>query len=640
MFGYAGKILRVDLTAEKTSVEELSAYDAKKYLGGRGLAAKILFKELKKDIDPLGPENKLIIASGPLTGTGVPGTTRFGVYAKSPLTGIWGESSAAGWFSPEIKAAGFDLIIFEGASSRPVYIWIHDGEVEIRDASHLWGKFTLDAEKVIREELQEPDAQMITIGPAGEKLVRMANVLHKGHRAAGRTGMGAVMGSKKLKAVAVRGTRKIKFADEDKLKLLIKNILSRFRDLKDPQNLGRYGTARLSPILNEAGLLPTKNFQDGVFEGAEKISGEEMARTILNKRLFCPGCPIGCMRVVEVKTGPFSPVTPDYGGPEYETVAALGSNCFNDNLESIAKANMICNMYGIDTISTGVAISFAMECYEKGILTLEDTDGIELTWGNAKAIVLMAEKIGKREGLGNLLAEGVKRAAEKIGCKAEEFAMHVKGLEIPMHEPRGKKGIGLSYATSNRGACHLQSLHDPYFEQPNAAPEAGITEKVNHYSTSRTKVEYVIRSENTWGTLSDSLIICKFTFMYWPFVKLSDMPEIIKAVTGWDISVKDLMVTGERIFNLCRAFNVREGITRKDDVLPRKFEELPITGGAAKGQTLSRIVLSKMLDDYYDIRGWNKETGIPTRNKLQELGLKFVADELEETLPNYFKEGL
>jgi aldehyde:ferredoxin oxidoreductase len=637
MFGYAGKILRVNLTDEKTSIEELSAYDAKKYLGGRGLAAKILFEELKKSIDPLGPENKLIIASGPLTGTLVPGTTRFGVYAKSPLTGIWGESSAAGWFSPELKATGFDLLIFEGVSSRPVYMWIYDQEVEIRDASHLWGKFTLDTERVIRKELQEPDAQMITIGPAGEKLVRMANVLHNGHRAAGRTGMGAVMGSKKLKAIAVRGTRKIKFADEDKLKLLIKDILSRFRDLKDLQNFGRYGTSRLSPILNEAGLLPTKNFQDGVFEGAEKISGEEMARTILKKRLFCPGCPIGCMRVVEVKTGPFSPVNPDYGGPEYETVAALGSNCFNDNLEAIAKANMICNMYGIDTISVGVAISFAMECYEKGILKLKDTEGIELTWGNANAIIMMAEKIGKREGLGNLLGDGVKRAAEKIGGKAKDFAMHVKGLEIPMHEPRGKKGIGLSYATSNRGACHLQSLHDPYFEQPNAAPEAGISKKVDHYSTERTKVEYVIRSENTWGALSDSLIICKFTFMYWPFVKLSDMPEIIRAVTGWDMSVENLMATGERIFNLCRAFNVREGITRKDDMLPKRFEDLSITGGAAKGQTLSRIVLSKMLDDYYDIRGWDKKTGIPTRNKLEELGLKFVADELEEISPNYFK---
>ena len=632
MFGYAGRLLRVDLTAQRTSAEELSADDARKYLGGRGLAAKVLFEELEPGIDPLGPKNKLVVASGPLTGTMVPGTTRFGVFAKSPLTNIWGEASAAGWFAPEMKAAGYDFIVVEGAADRPVYLWVRDGEAELRDANRVWGKFTLDAEKTIREEIGDPKAQILSIGPAGEKLVRFANVLHAAHRAAGRTGMGAVMGSKKLKAIAVCGTKKIEMADEARLKHLTKTILARFKHLKDPQNLGKYGTARLSPILNEDGLLPTKNFQDGVFEGAEKISGEEMARTILKKRLFCPGCPIGCIRVVEVKKGPFSPVIPEYGGPEYETVAALGSLCLNDNLESIAKANMICNMYGIDTISTGVTIAFAMECYENGILTAKDTEGIELTWGNANAIIQMVEKIAKREGLGNVLAEGVKRAAGKIGKGAERFAMHVKGLEIPMHEPRGKKGIGLSYAASNRGACHLQSLHDPYFEKPDACPEAGITEKLDIYSTSRTKVDYVIRAENTWGTLSDSLIICKFTFMYWPFVKLSDMPEIMRAVTGWDTSVEELMTTGERIYNLCRAFNVREGITRRDDVLPSRFEALPITGGAARGQTLGRSVLNKMLDDYYDLRGWDKKTGIPSRKKLEELGLKFVADELDRRM--------
>jgi aldehyde:ferredoxin oxidoreductase len=622
------KILRIDLSNKITREETVPEEDLREYIGGRGLAAKILFEELKPGIDPLSPDNKLIFAVGVLEGSMVPGTSRYGVFAKSPLTRIWGEAHAAGSFGIELRNSGYIAIVIEGASPAPVYVSVKDAQVTINDASELWGKPTGQTEDSIKVEIGEPKAVVASIGIAGEKLVNYASVISERHRAAGRCGLGTVMGSKRLKAVAVRGTGKLQVANVEKLRKLIQTYLKNWKTggrsdwIKD---LSKNGTDGALESLSEEGLLPTKNFKEGTFEYAEDITGETMTKAILVGRQTCPGCPIGCMRKVAVKDGPYAPVVPEYGGPEYETVASLGSTCCIKDLKAIAKANMLCNMYGVDTISAGVSIGFAMECFERGIITTKDTGGIDLTWGNADAMVKLVEDIAHKRGFGATLALGTRRMAEKFGQESEKYAAHVKGLEIPMHEPRGKKGVGLSYATSNRGACHLQTEHDGSFEEENFDPAIGITEKIARYSTERTKVDYVIKAENFYYALADSLIMCKFAGVGY---KTRQLIQVIKAVTGWNISADELMKTGERIFNLCRAFNVREGITRKDDRLPERISE-PATTGPTRGQALDATTLGLMLDNYYEIRRWNKTTGIPTRSKLEELGLKYAADELE-----------
>lgn len=622
------RILRINLSNKTTHEETVSEEDLRKYIGGRGLAAKILFEELKPGIDPLGPENRLVFAVGVLEGSMAPGSSRYGVFAKSPQTGIWGEAHAAGSFGIELRNSGYVAIVIEGASPNPVYASVKDSQVRINDASELWGKPTGQTEDKIKAEIGEPRAVVASIGIAGENLVNYASIISERHRAAGRCGLGAVMGSKKLKAIAVRGTGKLQVANVERLRKLIQTYVKNWRTggrsdwIKD---LGKDGTDGGLESLNEEGLLPTKNFREGTFEHAEDITGETMTKTILVGRQTCPGCPIGCMRKVAVKDGPYAPVVPEYGGPEYETVGSFGSTCCVKDLKAIAKANMLCNMYGVDTISAGVSIGFAMECFERGIITTKDTGGIDLTWGNADAMVKLVEDIAHKRGFGATLALGTRRMAEKFGQGSEKYAAHVKGLEIPMHEPRGKKGIGLSYATSNRGACHLQTEHDVSFEKENFDPAIGITEKISRYSTERTKVDYVIKAENFYNALSDSLVICKFAGVGY---KTRQLIQVIKAVTGWHVNADELMKTGERIFNLCRAFNVREGITRKDDRLPERIAE-PATTGPTRGQALDATGLGLMLDDYYEIRGWNKSTGIPTRNRLEKLGLKYAADKLE-----------
>ncbi len=621
------KILRINLSNKTTREEMVSDEDLRKYIGGRGLAAKILFEELKPGIDPLGPENKLVFAVGVLEGSMMPGASRYAVFAKSPQTGIWGEAHAAGSFGIELRNAGYIAIVIEGASSTPVYIYVKDSQVRINDASELWGKPTGETEDKIKAEIGESKAVVASIGIAGENLVNYASVISERHRAAGRCGMGAVIGSKKLKAIAVRGTGRLQVANAEKLRKLtrtyVKNWKTRGRSdwIKD---LPKNGTDGGLESLNEEGLLPTKNFKEGTFEYAEDITGETMTKTILVGRQTCPACPVGCMRKVAVKDGPYAPVVPEYGGPEYETVGSFGSTCCVKDLKAIAKANMLCNMYSLDTISAGVSIAFAMECFERGIITTKDTGGIDLAWGNADAIVKLVDDIAHKRGFGAILALGTRRMAEKFGQGSEKFAAHVKGLEIPMHEPRGKKGVGLSYATSNRGACHLQTVHDPSFEKENFDPAIGITEEVSRYSTDRTKVDYVIKGEND-RALIDSLVMCKFSGEGYTTPQLV---QLVKAVTGWNTNAGELIKTGERIFNLCRAFNVREGITRMDDRLPERIAE-PATTGPTRGQALDATTLGLMLDNYYEIRGWDSTTGIPTREKLEELGLKYAADELE-----------
>ena len=624
MFGYMGRVIRIDLTRSEVVEEDLEEGVARKFLGGRGLASYFLFKELSPRVDPLGPENKLVITTGPLVGTMLPGCSGYAAFAKSPLTGGWGEAHAKGWFGSQLKAAGYDALIISGRSPGPCYAWINNGQVEIRDASHIWGKTTGETEDIIRRETGKKGTRIACIGPAGENLVRYACIINDKSHAAGRTGLGAVMGSKKLKAIATYGTRRVQVADEAKLRELKKKALDRIRKSSFYALFSKYGTAGLVTMYNEAGILPTRNFRSGVFEGAKNISGEAINEKVLIRRRPCPACPIACDPIVEVKTGPFALIPPEYGGPEYETTASFGSYCGNDNLEAVAKANMLCNMYGLDTISTGNSIAFAMELYEHGIITKEDTEGIELTWGNPQAIIQMIRKIARREGLGDLLAEGVKRMAEKLDKGSEKFAIHSKGMECPMVEPRAEVGKGLSYATSNRGACHHQ--YTPFFPEEDMR-RLSLTRIPGKTEISRDQAELVVKGENYRTVLPESLIIC--SFVTYESISMSDIAEFLNAVVGWKISFNELISAGERIFNLCRAFNVREGMTRNDDTIPLRFEK-PLDIGPTKGLTLKLDDLNRMLDYYYELRGWNIKTGVPMREKLKEICLEFVIDELEK----------
>ena len=629
MNGYMGQILRVNLSTKKISKERFSETDAKKCLGGRGLAINILFNELKPKIDPLGPENKLVYAAGPLAATGFPLNSRWLVAAKSPLTGIWGEATCGGTFAVQLRKAGYDALVVEGVAKNPVYINIHDDDVEIREATNLWGKMTLDTEIAIARELgienrKEDDPAVVNIGPAGENLVKIAAVMHTAHRAAGRTGLGAVMGSKKLKAIAVRGTKNVPMAQPERLKSMARDVVSECVTNQNMINFTNYGQAGFVPPLQELGMLPTKNFQKGTFDHYEAISGQTMAQTILKSKSTCSQCPVACKRDVEVLKGRYAPINWLYGGPEYENVAALGSLLLIGDLEAVSKENQLCNAYGLDTISTGTTIAWVMECYDRGIISKKDIDGIEATWSNPDGALKLIEKIAKREGIGDLLAEGVKRAAKKIGGGSERYAMEVKGLEIPMHEPRAKKGLGLSYATSVRGGCHMQAFHDTELEVANAAPDIGISKPLDRHDTSKEKVDIIKRAQD-WVAVTNSLLLC--TSPGWTgfnYTRPAFLTEALNVITGWNMKVEDLMTVGERMNNLCRCFNAREGITRRDDYLPPRFTEDTLPDGPSKGQRIPKEELEEMLDNYYDLRGWDKKTGLPTREKLNQLDLGFV----------------
>lgn len=629
MYGYNGRILRTNLSTKQVSIEALNETDARKYLGGRGLAAKILFDELKPKVDPLGPSNKLVFATGPLAATGFPLNSRWLVAGKSPLTGVWGEALCGGSFAVQLRKAGYDALIVEGCSNSPVHISIFDGKVDFNEASHLWGEFTLETEVAIAHDLglkerREDKPSVVCIGPAGERLVKFAAVMHTAHRAAGRTGLGAVMGSKKLKAISVQGTGKVPVADFEKLREMTKKVLTECRTDKTLVSFSNYGQAGFVDVLQEMGMLPTKNFQRGTFDGFEAISGRTMAETILKRKGTCSECPVACKREVEIKEGNYAPVNPDYGGPEYETVASLGSLLMISDLKAISKENQLCNAYGLDTISTGVTIAWVMECYERGIITKSELDSIEAVWGNIESVLKLIEKIGMRDGIGSLLAEGVKMAAQEIGKGSERYAMHVKGLEVPLHEPRAKKGLGLSYATSSRGACHMQAFHDPDVERDDVAPEIGISKALNRHDTSFSKVDMIKRSQD-WVAVTNCLLLCTSpAWVGFNYTRPIFLCEALNATTGLHFTVDELMVIGERANNLCRCFNAREGMTRKDDYLPPRFVEESLPDGPSQGQRISQKELEEMLDNYYELRGWDKQRGNPTKEKLEELGLEFA----------------
>ena len=631
-YGYHNRILRVDLGSGDVEYEQPGEQFYRKYVGGSALGAYHLLREVPAGVDPLGPENVLVLALSVLTGAPISGQSRVTAAAKSPLTNAVGDSQGGGFWPAELKSAGFDAIIVQGQSPEPVYLWVHDGEAELRGASHLWGQITGDAESAIRDELGDPKIEVLQCGPAGENGVRFANLVSMCNRANGRTGMGAVMGAKRLKGVAVRGGQGIEIADPEALRELARWGAANLAT-SGVAGTAKYGTAETVGAQQAVGGLPTFNFSSGVFEGWDAISGETMYDTILKERHTCYACAVRCKRIVEVTDGPFE-VDPRYGGPEYETLSALGSYCGVDDLSAIAKANQICNAYGMDTISCGATIAWAMECFEAGLISTQDTGGLELRFGNAGSMVRMAEMMATREGFGDILAEGSERAAQTIGRGTEEMLVTVKGLELPAHMPRVKRSLALIYAVNPFGADHQSHEHDPSYEPPDfddhreRLSELDLKEPQEPQSLGPEKVRYAMYTQHTYSAL-DTFNACQFVYgPAWQLYGPSQLIDVIRAVTGWNYSLFELQKLGERRLNLLRAFNAREGFTREDDVLPEKLFK-GLEGGPTGGWKLERRQLAKALDTYYSMCGWEVDAGNPTRWKLEELGLGWVADELK-----------
>ena len=635
--GYTGKILHVDLTKGLLSVEEPEEAFYRKYMGGSALAMYYLLTELPPGVDPLGPENVLVMALSVLTGTAISGQSRMTAAAKSPLTGGIGDSQGGGFFPAEMKFAGFDAVVIKGKSEKPVYLWIHDGQYELRDASHLWGKITGESEAVIREELEDEKIEVWQIGPAGEKGVRYAGVFSMSNRANGRTGMGAVMGSKNLKAVAVRGKKRPSVADKAGLNELARWGVANLAD-SDIAGLAKYGTAETTGSNQTSGTLPAYNFNSGVFDGWEAIDGTTMYDTVLRGaaegkqdragRDTCYACTVRCKRVVEITEGKYK-VDPLYGGPEYETTSTFGNYCAIDDLAAISKANEICNKYGMDSISCGATISWAFEAFNEGKLTLDDTDGLDLTWGNADAMVQLTERIAKREGFGDLLAEGSERAAKEIGRGTEQYLITFKGQEAPAHMPQVKSSLSIIYATNPFGADHQSHEHDPAIEgdfefYEDRMAVLGFKEAQEPRSLSDEKIRWAMKSQHMYSTM-DSLDLCQFVFgPAWQLYGPDDMLKFVQSVTGWeDVTFDELQLVGERRLNMMRAFNAREGIDRRADVLPEKLFK-PLKGGVSDGWKLDREEVEAALDKYFEFCGWDIGTGIPTREKLVELDLEWI----------------
>ena len=620
MFGYMGKILRVNLTTGTISEEIPDENDLKMYLGGAGLATKFLFDEVPKGSNPLGPENKLIFMTGPMTGTSSPSTGRFSVVSKSPLTGFWGQANSGGFWGRDLKRSGFDGIIFEGISEKPVYLVTDNGKTELRDASDLWGKNTSETTRIIKESLGE-DFNVACIGIAGENLVKYAAIMNDADkpywgRAAGRCGMGTVMGSKNLKAIASRGKMKIEIANRDEYREKAKDRYDWVNQSLLKVTLEVFGTAAILDMVNQRGGLPSRNWQTGYVEEYEKINGEAINNTILVGEKACFACPIACGRVSDIKEGKYQS---SGEGPEYESIGSFGSMCDIYDLNAIAKAHFLCNEYGLDTISTGATIAFTMEAVEKGMMS--KTNGLDIAFGNADVMIELIHKIAKREGIGDFLAEGSRIMSQKLGQGSERFAMAVKGLELPAYDSRAAKITGLAYATANRGGDHITAyIEGPAFMSmpflivnEGEVNEDGLTEIPEE---SRVVKDY----EDAFGVF-DALSGCKFMGMV---LTGEDWADLIQSLLGYDFTEQDFRRTGERIYNLERAFNIREGLTRADDTLPKRLLEDPLPDGPAQGQVVN---LDPLLNAYYQYRGWDNN-GKPTPEKLTELGLDWIINNI------------
>lgn len=604
--GYVGKILRVDLGRGRTSETKIGNDFAEEWIGGRGFIAKILHDELAPGADPLGPENKLIFMTGPLAGTGVPLTGKYTVGMKSPLTRTISVSYCGGHFGPNIKLAGYDGVVFEGASKKKVYAYLEDGKLELKDAGHIWGKTTHETEELIKKEVGSK-ARVASIGIAGEKSVRFASIMSDQHAAGARCGPGAVMGSKNLKAFAVCGSGRVEtHVDKDTWKGTLEWIGKIVDNNEVVKIFNQAGTTGSVSVVNEMGLMPTRNFQTGYFEGGKTVDADYInSHYPVKGFVHCWGCRVLCSKWIDVKEGRHAGIRTDR--PEHENIFALGSCCGVASFEAIAHANLLCDKYGMDTISAGVVASFAMECYERGIITDKQTGGMKLKFGSEDALIWLMEKIAHREVIGDILAEGVKIAAERLGGNARKYAMHVKGLEMPGYDPRGAKGIGLNYATASRGADHNDGWTI-------AVEVFGMPQQVDRFAEDPNKAKWVVDFQDSTAAPIDSAVFCDFCLDF------GFSPEVIERLmyeaTGMKRSYAEMVRVGERIVNLERLFNIREGYTRLDDNVPDRFLE-PMPDGNSKDQTFD---VNRMLDSYYKIRGWD-EQGVPTQEKLKSLGL-------------------
>jgi aldehyde:ferredoxin oxidoreductase len=606
LFGYAGKILTVNLDTGKTQTQPLNMDVARKYIGGIGLGMHLWLENTKKDIDPLSPENALVLALGPISGTMFPTAGNGHAFiSKSPETNLLGEAVSHGTFGAELKRAGYDAIILKGKAEKPVYLWIDDDSVQLLDAAHLKGKSPSETEDAIKDEIGDYYVRVAAIGLAGEKLSRIACIINEKTRAAGRTGLGAVMGSKNLKAIAVRGTRDITVAKPDEFMEMVKDFHER---MKGPatRKYRTLGTVENVLINNTLYCMPTRNYTNAHFEDAEQVSGEAINENYVAKIIACNSCPMRCEHETVIREGPYKGTM---ARMEYESLWALGPYCGVNRLDAIIKAAELCNYYGMDAQSVGVTVGFAMDCHEKGILSHEDLGGIDAHFGNAEALVQLVEKIGKREGIGNVLADGVKAAAAKIGKNSERLAQHIKGLEVTGYDLRCLKTTALSFAVSFRGADHTRS----------SAYTVDMKGKVDRFKAERGRGKLVKDLEDIYSLL-DSFIVCKNakgTF----YKELADLAKLYGLVTGLEVSPEELGTTAERINTLARLINVREGLSRKGDSLPWKVMNEPIPDdGPAKGAVVTQDELDLMLDDYYNVRGWTLE-GVPKIEKLKALGL-------------------
>jgi aldehyde:ferredoxin oxidoreductase len=603
MYGWIGQLIRVNLTTGSIEFEKLNLKDAHEYMGGRGLGSKILYDEIDPKIDALSDENKLIFMTGPLTGTYATCAGRFNVIAKAPLTGTIGASNSGGHFGPELKFSGYDGIIFEGKAKKPMYLYINDKHVELRNADHLWGKNVNETTDALLEETEE-DARVACIGPAGEKQVLFATIMNDRDRAAGRSGLGAVMGSKNLKAVVVKGSNSVEVANHEQFKKAVASARDKIR--KNPVTgtgggLATYGTEVLVNILNGAHSMPTRNWLESEFESAEAISGEALTEKYLVRNRACFACNIGCGRVIKIPDGKYKGIV---AGPEYEAGWSMGAACGVDDLNEIDKANHVCNLMGLDPITMGATIACAMELSEKGYIPENAFKGMELKFGDAESIVDLTEKTAVREGFGDLLALGSYRLAEKFGHK--ELSMSVKKQEMPAYDGRAIQGMALEYATSNRGGCHVRG----YMTSPEIL---GLPIKTDPLVTEG-KAELLKIFQDLTG-LVDSSDICLFTTFA---LGLKDISEMLRGVTGMDYTDEDMIKVGERVWNLERMFNLEAGFSKADDTLPERLLKEPVKSGPAKGKVAE---LDIMLDEYYTNRGWNAD-GIPTPEKLQELAIQ------------------
>ena len=630
--GYNGKILHVDLTKGSLTTEEPKEAFYRKYLGGSAMGMHYILRDMPKGADPLSPENVLTLFTGVATGAPISGQSRLYANAKSPISGGIGDSQSGGFFPAELKFAGFDGIVVKGKSPKPVYLAIIEGKPELRDAAHLMGKLSGEVDDIIHKEV-DPKAEILQHGIGAENGVLFSSLVSMSNRHNGRTGMGLVMASKNLKAVVVRGTKKVQLADQKALTALNRIGPKALPENGDMVGLAKDGTATVVLFNNTIGTLPTRNYTEGQFEGCEPISGEKMSETILKERDTCHACVVKCKRVVEINDGPYK-VDPRYGGPEYETLGTFGSYCGVDNLAAVSRANQICNEYAIDTIAAGATIAFAMECYEKGVITQEQTGGLDLKFGNAEAMLKALEMLVKGEGeFGRTLGMGSERAAKKWGKGADEFLITFKGGEAPAHMPQAKRSLALIYAVNPFGADHQSSEHDPYYEEGVAdfnldrLKQIGLGSPQPAYSLTEEKVRFAYETEVFYSML-DSAELCQFVYgPTWTLYDGKDTVNMLNSVTGWDLTLEELMEVGRRRLNLFRVFNAREGLGRKDDRLPKKFLKALKGTGPTAGFALHQDEFETALNTYYKLAGFNSD-GAPTSETLKKHDIEWAAEYL------------